>query len=150
LGGTKSYAHAINSAGQVVGTAYIAGNASLHAFLYNDGSMRDLGTLGGPSSYAYGVNDQGQVVGTSNVPGPDNAHAFVYRDGAMRDLNELADAAATGWTLSSAHAINASGQIVGFGTFNGQTAGFLLTPTSTAKLNLPTLEGAEVAGIAAR
>ena len=95
--------------------------------------MQDLGTLGGPSSYAYGVNDAGQVVGSSNVIGPDGAHAFVYRDGAMRDLNDLAQAADAGWVLNSARAINASGQIVGFGTYKGETAAFLLTPVTSAQ-----------------
>ena len=112
--------------------------------------MQDLGTLGGSSSFAYGVNDEGQVVGSSNVLAPDGAHAFVYRDGTMRDLNDLADAAATGWVLSSARAINRSGQIVGFGTHHAETAAFLLTPTSNAKSDVPVLDDANRVGIATR
>ena len=112
--------------------------------------MQDLGTLGGPSSFAYAVNNEGQVVGSSNVPGDDGAHAFVYRDGTMQDLNELTGAAEAGWVLNSARAINASGQIVGFGTYKGETAAFLLTPTASAKANVPAPENANALGIASR
>src|SRR6185503_7829555 len=35
----------------------------------------------------------------------------------------------SGWTLISARGINNQGQIVGFGTHNGQTRAFLLTPS---------------------
>jgi hypothetical protein len=37
--------------------------------------------------------------------------------------------AGSGWTLEEAHAINDSGQIAGFGLFNGKTQAYLLTPT---------------------
>jgi probable HAF family extracellular repeat protein len=45
LGGAEGHAHAVNEHGQVVGYAYTAGNAALHAFSWtpNDG-MIDLGT----------------------------------------------------------------------------------------------------------
>jgi probable HAF family extracellular repeat protein len=133
LDAASSRTHSVNAADDVAGSAYIGGSASLHAYLYRVGSMQDLGTLGGASSFAYGINDGGQVVGSSNVAGDDGAHAFVYRDGAMQDLNDLAKAAEVGWTLNSARAINAFGQIVGFGAHKGETAAFLLTPVSSAK-----------------
>jgi probable HAF family extracellular repeat protein len=150
LSGVSSHAQSVNSAGEVAGSTYIAGSTSLHAYKYRDGSMRDLGTLGGASSFAYGINDAGQVVGSSNVVGDDGAHAFVTVDGSMRDLNEMAGAAKAGWVLTSARAINGSGQIVGFGTRKGETAAFLLTPTSTAKVDTPTRDVASQAHFAAR
>jgi hypothetical protein len=45
----------------------------------------------------------------------------------MSDLNDLIDPVA-GWTLKSAYAINDLGWIVGYGTHNGQSRGFVLTP----------------------
>jgi hypothetical protein len=65
LGGNNSYAAAINEHNQVAGNAYNAipdpyssiitpfGATQVHAFLWHDGDMRDLGTLGGPDSIAF-------------------------------------------------------------------------------------------------
>jgi probable HAF family extracellular repeat protein len=44
----------------------------------------------------------------------------------MVDLNNLTDSMA-GWELAVATDINESGQIVGYGTFNGEKHGFLLS-----------------------
>ena len=46
LGGSSSWASAINDSGQVIGSSYLAGDQNRHAFLYKDGKMTDLGTLG--------------------------------------------------------------------------------------------------------
>jgi probable HAF family extracellular repeat protein len=113
-------------------------------------AITELGTLGGSFSFAYGVNDEAEVVGTSNVPGADNAHAFLYRDGRMWDLNDPADAASRGWILSCARAINASGQIVGFGNVRGQTMAFLLTPDAWVRGGRPARPGGPIAGLVSR
>jgi len=46
----------------------------------------------------------------------------------MQDLNDLLSPN-SGWVLHVALGINDFGQIVGWGEHNGQTLGFLLTPT---------------------
>jgi probable HAF family extracellular repeat protein len=103
LGGNGSAARAINNMGQIVGAADVAGNAVSHAFLYNNGTMTDLGALsGGTWSAADDINDAGEVVGQATINGTNRA--FLYSGGTMTHLN-----------MYFAHAINASGQVVGLG-----------------------------------
>ncbi len=63
LGGSESYARGINDSGQIVGDSATSSN-HLHAFLYANGAMTDLGTWA-DISYALGINDSGQIVGDS-------------------------------------------------------------------------------------
>jgi probable HAF family extracellular repeat protein len=68
LGGTWSWAYAVNASGQVVGYSFTTGDAVYHAFSWTQaGGMVDLGTLGGTYSYPYAVNNSGQVVGCSTT-----------------------------------------------------------------------------------
>ena len=53
----------------------------------------------------------------------------------MLDLNNLI-APSSGWILNTANGINDAGQIVGNGTINGYTRGFLLTPALPGDANL--------------
>jgi probable HAF family extracellular repeat protein len=67
LGGPGSYGAALNNAGVVVGCADVAGSGT-HAFVYQAGSIRDLGTgtdSGDGNSCALAVNEQGTVAGRS-------------------------------------------------------------------------------------
>jgi probable HAF family extracellular repeat protein len=84
LGGLKSIASDINKFGQVAGYSTTTTRAE-RPFLWQNGVMKDLGTLGGAGSFhgARAINDAGQVVGTSN------SHAFLYRRGMMQDLGTL-------------------------------------------------------------
>ena len=54
----------------------------------------------------------------------DNLSEEIY---VLQDLNTLISST-SGWVLNSATGINIWGQIVGSGTLNGQSHGFLLTP----------------------
>jgi probable HAF family extracellular repeat protein len=97
-------------------------------FLWRAGILTGLGTLGGLSSIPEGINNSGQIVGWSSDPSGD-FKAFVYEDGQMKDLRTLVSDPG-GWSrLTQAYDINNAGQIVGFGTFNGQSnQAFLLAP----------------------
>ena len=64
MGAGESYAWAINNAGQITGYSDTS-NGETHAFLWEDGTLTDLGTPGGKYSFAYAINDHGQVVGAS-------------------------------------------------------------------------------------
>jgi probable HAF family extracellular repeat protein len=67
LGGGYSEAFYMNNKGAIGGVASRA-DGSEHAFLWQDGTMKDLGTLGGPNSIAYGgPNLWNQLVGQSDT-----------------------------------------------------------------------------------
>ncbi len=126
-GGFRSEAEGINDSGQVVGFS-VTTNFDERAFIYSAGTMTDLGTLGAPGGYshAYGINNAGQVVGESD------GRAFIYTaGGGMVDLNSVTNLGGF-MVLRQARAINASGQIAGYGDFSdGNEHAFLLTPTTS-------------------
>lgn len=63
LGGARSGASQINNSGQVAGASTVQ-NSALHAFLWTDGEMEDLGVPGGYLvSSATALNGNGKVVG---------------------------------------------------------------------------------------
>src|SRR5258706_4815173 len=106
LGGSYSGASGINARGEVVGSSdngYVRA-----AFLYSNGSMRNLGYLGsgGPDNRALAINNAGNVVGSVGISHI-TIRAFFYAGGSMIELGTL------GGQNSSASAINSTGQIVG-------------------------------------
>ncbi|HEV8345576.1 MAG TPA: hypothetical protein VGQ16_03320 [Vicinamibacterales bacterium] len=125
LGG-NSVANAVSYSEHIAGTSTLADQKTTHAFRYANSTLTDLGTLGGASSEGLDVNGRGDVVGTSDTAGG-GRHAFLWRNGVLTDLNTLLPAG-SGWLLQSASAISDGGQIVGTGTLNGVTRGYLLTP----------------------
>ena len=84
LGGDFSYGTSINASNHVVGYSTINNSDQrIHAFLYLDGKMLDLGSLSGAAvdtdfSFALSVNADDEVVGYSYLP-------FDKRGGSIND-----------------------------------------------------------------
>jgi probable HAF family extracellular repeat protein len=133
FGGAQSIAGSVNDRGQVVGCATntIGDAASVcmgvpqatqsRAFLWQDGEMRDLGTLGGTDANAFIVNQRGQVTGWSFINSAPSANCFypmttdpfLWEDGEMTDLGTL------GGTCGFPNWLNERGEVVGQSNLEG-------------------------------
>ncbi len=105
-GGTGVYATAINNSGQIVGYG-LPIETSLRPFLWQNGTLSDLGTLGGSSGQAYGINNTGQIVGSSETTAG-TPTATLWANGMITNLGSPG-----GVLGSSASGINSSEQVVG-------------------------------------
>jgi probable HAF family extracellular repeat protein len=129
FGGNNAVAISINNRGQVVGGALnttpdsfgfclqpftIFFPTQVHAFIWQNGAMRDLGTLGGNDSCALLVNEKGQAAGfsyTDSTPNPTTGvptlDPFIWQNGAIVDLGTL------GGVFGVPNWLNNRGQVVG-------------------------------------
>jgi probable HAF family extracellular repeat protein len=125
LGGPAGVAFAINNRGQIAGGAatdivdpYAAriafGENQVHAFFWQNGSLKDLGTLGGPDSIGFYINNRGEVAGQSYIDslvnpntGIPDVHPFLWKDGRMIDLGSL------GGGFAAPLAVNNRSEVVG-------------------------------------
>ncbi len=135
LGGANGFAMQLNDAGAVVGRADITQGTSVHhAFLWEHGSMLDLGLPpgGGPCSTAYAINQRGQIIGDAgacNVGGT----PFLWENGTNYDLNSLI-LPGSDLTVSDVDEINDRGEIACYGALaNGATHACLLVPLELAR-----------------
>ena len=137
--GRNSVAVHVSNGGQIVGFSTVNttpdpfsfGGASIHPFIWQNGAMRDLGTLGGPDALASPgcANERsGLVTGFSfinSTPNPDTgaltAHAFLWQDGKMTDIPTLGGTLVSGEVDVGALCVNNRGQVAGASTLPGDS-----------------------------
>src|SRR5262245_51490980 len=123
LGGTNSFATAINESGIVVGAAFTAGDTCLQAFKWTSSSgMQPLADFGS-CSFANAINRAGQIVGYAGAVGGN--HAVLWdSDGTIHDLGTL-----LGGSTSWATGINDEGVVSGTSyDQSGGLTGFAWSP----------------------
>jgi probable HAF family extracellular repeat protein len=120
LGGTNSSGNSINDRGWITGYSSLSGNNALHATLWRNGALTDLGTLGGPNSAVlWPVKDDGGIItGISQTSQPDHRLGTPWSCAAF-----LPAATATGhrcvgfeWRNGVMHALPTLGGPNGFAT----------------------------------
>jgi probable HAF family extracellular repeat protein len=129
FGGTCTIPTDLNSHGQVAGISTVAGDSYQRAFLWEHGSLRDLGGFEGKNTGAIAINEKGEVVGFAQ-------HAVLWKH-----VGELIDLGTVGSDpCSFAQGINDEDQVVGDSSpsdcVNYDTSrGFLWENGSIADLN---------------
>lgn len=98
----------INNRRQVIGTSNLTGDQVFHPFIWEHGTMADIGTLGGDNGVAIWLTENGEVVGQADVAGSQAYHGFYWKDGAMTDLGTLGTD-----QCSRALMANTKGQVIG-------------------------------------
>jgi probable HAF family extracellular repeat protein len=132
--GSMSTSCAMDASGKMSGQAATDAGTT-HAFIFADGAPSDIDTFNSAGSVGSSVS--GGVVAGSFSQADGTQHAFRYStDTGSVDLNTLV-AAESGWVLTAAKAVNASGAIAGQGQFNGVDAAWVLTPAGTGSPATP-------------
>ena len=104
-------------------------------FLWQNGHMKDLGTLGGTNGFAQCANNHGQVIGQSNLAADVDQHAFFWERGKLSDLGTL------GGSFSVALWLNEAGEAVGAALTAGDQAIHATRWRRGAIRDLGTVEG---------
>ena len=99
---------ALNNNGDAAGVVLLDEN-TVHAAVWIDGRMKDIGTLRGALSIATDINDRGEVVGLSEA-GKETFFGFRWNGGKMSPLPSI------NRKWSAASAINHQGIIAGVST----------------------------------
>jgi len=146
--GNDAFAEFVNERGQVAGWSFInatinptTGLPTFEPFLWEHGTMQDLGTLGGTMGFPYALNNRGQVVGTSDVTGDPGCpfscetHPFLWDRGVLNDLGTF------GGNFGFAMGINDVGEVVGAASNENDQLVLAFLWKDGVMANLGTLDG---------
>ena len=139
MGGFGSEPTGLNNAGQVIGQAWLPDaphifTPRVHAFFWQNGTMKDLGTLpGGHRSRPCAINSKGQIVGYSDIKdNPISSRPILWEHGQIKDLSLLIPSGTRWGSVGGAASINDKSQIVGDGSIadpkDHYAHGYILTP----------------------
>jgi probable HAF family extracellular repeat protein len=115
--------YGISPNGKITGVAVVLATSEIHAFLWQNGVVQDLGMLG----YPYGadgdaINNSGQLAATGYGPG---YKALLWSNGHVTKLGSIDGGSSDGYSINSlghivGRAINGDGGLQGFSYINGQ------------------------------
>jgi probable HAF family extracellular repeat protein len=124
-GGNESFAVAITNAGLVAGFSsngtpdsysclVFCWGTQTRTFVWQNGTMTDIGTLGGGDNFITTMNDRGQIAGNSFTNDTPNATTGLpTMDPYLWDHGRFTDLGTLGGTFGDAQWLNAHGQVVG-------------------------------------
>lgn len=148
LGGKFTHVYDMNNLGQIVGESesendsLVDGEKEQHAFIWQNESMIDLGSLSGDlgflgdRSVATSINDRGQIIGTSNYLVAHkvkllrmNNRAVVWEDNMIKDIDPTIE------PQYNARAISVSN--TGLAVYDGKDGYFLVDLETGNKGKIP-------------
>jgi probable HAF family extracellular repeat protein len=154
-GGTESNAFLVNDQGLVAGPSnndipdpYGCGVFDVcwpnetRGFVWQNGEMKDMGTLGGTDTNPAFMNNAGQIAGqsfTNNIPNPATGFPtmdpFLWQNGHMQDLGTL------GGAFGVPNGMNSRGEVVGQSDLLGDQTAHPFLWNGTKMIDLGTLGG---------
>jgi probable HAF family extracellular repeat protein len=119
LGGRHSFAYGINDVGQVFGYSWITEDGTGHPFLYQNGTMADLGELVvTPAGGA--INNSGQIATGITIDGIVRSAIYDSQTGVLTIIPSLGGVSSFGFS-GVATAINNRSKAVGWGYIDSLT-----------------------------
>jgi len=114
LGGTCTYAIALNNRGQIVGGSTLIGDLEIHAFVWDAATgITELPTTAGLFADARAINENGEAVGWGEDPSGTARDAMLWRKrGGKWQVTDVGRLNAPDCAVGTS--INASGQVLGY------------------------------------